>query len=370
MKILITNATCIQDNYGGAPRAVDEIARLLSEQGHEVFVFVADRNSKQINIQVINSKYKIIRYSYFKNIFKPLNVFSTLFFYFKYLRNIKFDIMWGNSPEPWLFIPKRAKKIIYSVHGPWILESKLDDTLSYAKKLLIKVFYNMLINKKTTVHFNSNYVLEQCFKETTAFNNSQIIISPALINENSLNMPSYSILQNNIDISKLNILVSRRLVNRTGVIEFLQNCILFPEEIKKQLNIIIVGSGYLENTIKIISEKFSFITFLGSIKQEDLDYLYKTSDICCMPSKDAEGFGVSILEALFRGTPVVYTRGGGMGDFLDSFTSNFGYQFDNKKELYNIIQMCLVLKKQGKLNFEPTKIPYNFKSNIDRIINV
>jgi len=34
MKILITNATCIQDNYGGAPRAVDEIARLLSEQGH------------------------------------------------------------------------------------------------------------------------------------------------------------------------------------------------------------------------------------------------------------------------------------------------------------------------------------------------
>lgn len=370
MKILLTNATCIQDIYGGVPRAIDEIASFFSEQGHEVFVFVPDRKSKGTNVQVINSNYKIIRYSYFKNIFKPLNVFSTLFFYFKYLKNIKFDIIWGHSPEPWLFMPKKAKKIIYSVHGPWILESKLDGTLSYIKKLLIKLFYKLLINKKTIVHFDSNYVLEQCFKETAAFNNSQTIISPALINEKLLNEPSYSILANNIDISKLNILVSRRLVNRTGVIEFLQNCISFPEEIKKQLNIIIVGSGYLENKIKIISEKFSFITFLGSVKQVDLDYLYKTSDICCMPSKNAEGFGVSILEALFRGTPVVYTRGGGMGDFLDSFTYNFGYQFDNKNELYKIIQMCLILKKEDKLNFEPTKIPYNFKKNIDRIINV
>ena len=189
-----------------------------------------------------------------------------------------------------------------------------------------------------------------------------------MIDENILHTPINSVFKRNINTSLLNILIPRRLVNRTGILEFLKNCSTFPEEVKKNINLLIVGSGYLENKIKTQSEKFFFVNFLGTVNQNDLNYLYAACDVCCMPSKDAEGFGVSLLEALFRGTPVIYTRGGGMGDFLDSFQYKFGYEFNDKTKLLNIIKMCLNLKKIGKLNSDPTKIPYQFRKNIELII--
>lgn len=76
-----------------------------------------------------------------------------------------------------------------------------------------------------------------------------------------------------------------------------------------------------------------------------------------------------MLEALFRRTPVIYTRTGGLGEFLNSFLSDFGYQFNNASDLLSVIKMCLNLKENNKLNFDIKKIPYQFKKNIELIIN-
>jgi glycosyltransferase involved in cell wall biosynthesis len=369
MKILITNSTCIQDTYGGAQRAVNEIAYYFSKKGYDVSVLVPDRLSKGSSIEIINDNYRIIRYTYFSGFLKPLNIFTAISKYYKYFQGVNFDIIWGNSPEPWIFIPKNAKKIIYTVHGPWILESKLNNNLTYIKKILVKYLYKKIVNKNSIIHFESNYTYKQCSKETLVFENSNIIISPVLLDEKLLKTPKYSEFEKYIKISNLNILIPRRLVNRTGVLEFLRNCETFPEEVKKKLNIIIVGSGYLENEIKIQSKKLFFVNFLGAINQNNLDYLYKACDVCCIPSKDAEGFGVSLLEALFRRTPVIYTRTGGLGEFLNSFLSDFGYQFNNASDLLSVIKMCLNLKENNKLNFDIKKIPYQFKKNIELIIN-
>jgi glycosyltransferase involved in cell wall biosynthesis len=87
-----------------------------------------------------------------------------------------------------------------------------------------------------------------------------------------------------------------------------------------------------------------------------------------MPSLAAEGFGVSILEAIFRNTPIVYTSGGGMDEFLYPILPEFRYDFNDPKQLEIILEKLIVLKRDNMLNLEKIKIEYNFKNGIDKIL--
>ena len=88
-----------------------------------------------------------------------------------------------------------------------------------------------------------------------------------------------------------------------------------------------------------------------------------------MPSLAAEGFGVSILEAIFRNTPVVYTSGGGMDEFLNPILPNLRYDFNDTKQLQKILCKLIYLKRTGNLNVDKNKIEYNFECSIKKIIS-
>jgi len=53
------------------------------------------------------------------------------------------------------------------------------------------------------------------------------------------------------------------------------------------------------------------VTFVGTVRQEDLPLYYSAADVCVIPSY-YESFGLVALESLACGTPVVATRVGGM----------------------------------------------------------
>ena len=79
-----------------------------------------------------------------------------------------------------------------------------------------------------------------------------------------------------------------------------------------------------ETEISVLVEEMNYsVHYLGHTCQKDLDFLYMAVDYCVMPSINAEGFGVSILESLLRNTPVIYTDSGGMGDFLRKVNYKF-----------------------------------------------
>jgi glycosyltransferase involved in cell wall biosynthesis len=313
-----------------------------------------------------SKKYKISKYNSFKGIFKFFNIFSSNYKFFQINNLSKVDILWGNSPEPWLFIPLwKIPKVIYTMHGPWHLERVLDNRPT----ILAKVLSPFLIKKNVLYHFQSNYVYESCCKEIPRLKNAQYIISPLLIdeaninNELEVNNKKYTkILSKN----KLNVLLPRRLVNRTGVIEFLN--ITSGKEFNF-LNIIVVGSGYLEKKVREINNNHRNMVFLGRLEQNELDILYRKSDLVCMPSLDAEGFGVSILEAIFRNTPVVYTCGGGMNEFLSKIPGCHQINLDDKNNVLSVFTECVGLKKLNKLIVNKQNIPYNFVENLKVVIN-
>ena len=56
---------------------------------------------------------------------------------------------------------------------------------------------------------------------------------------------------------------------------------------------------------------------MGAVSDDDLVALYRAADVCVVPSRSLEGFGLVVLEALACGTPVVVTDVGGLSEAVD-----------------------------------------------------
>jgi glycosyltransferase involved in cell wall biosynthesis len=59
------------------------------------------------------------------------------------------------------------------------------------------------------------------------------------------------------------------------------------------------------------------VRFLGRVDDELLPTYYRAADVCVIPSRSLEGFGLVALEALACGTPVIATDVGGLPEALD-----------------------------------------------------
>jgi glycosyltransferase involved in cell wall biosynthesis len=109
------------------------------------------------------------------------------------------------------------------------------------------------------------------------------------------------------------VITTSRLVEKNGL-EYLVRAMAGIESAK----LLILGSGELEEKLKKIAQELdlgSKISFLGDIKNEKIPDYLSISDIFVRPSL-SEGQGISFLEAMAAGVPVVATPVGGITDFL------------------------------------------------------
>lgn len=83
--------------------------------------------------------------------------------------------------------------------------------------------------------------------------------------------------------------------------------------------LIIVGTGPEKQKLKALAKKLKVsdrVIFKGRVNQEDLDHLFETSTVFCLPSINRlEAFGVVLIEAMRAGCPVVASDipGSGVG---------------------------------------------------------
>ena len=83
---------------------------------------------------------------------------------------------------------------------------------------------------------------------------------------------------------------------------------------------------------KITKESFcKYIPFIE--KQQLIDY-YRKNDIFIMLSKN-ETFGLSYIEALSQGTPILYTKGQGVDGFFENKSVGCPIEYGNEKNLEN-----------------------------------
>jgi rhamnosyl/mannosyltransferase len=110
------------------------------------------------------------------------------------------------------------------------------------------------------------------------------------------------------------IVTTSRLVHKNAVDDVICALPHLPESII----FLICGVGPDEAKLRTLAKELgveSRARFIGEVSQQDLPLTLAACDIFTRPSR-SEGMGISFLEAMAAGLPVIATQEGGIADFL------------------------------------------------------
>jgi glycogen(starch) synthase len=136
-----------------------------------------------------------------------------------------------------------------------------------------------------------------------------------------------NVIYNGIDYTKFFGLVKKekknivlflgRLTNQKGPYFFLHTAAKVLEK-KKDVLFVIAGEGdQMPELIRIVIglNIMDNVVFTGYLSEEELHYAYSMADIYVMPSV-AEPFGITALEAIASGTPVIVSKNAGVSETI------------------------------------------------------
>lgn len=110
------------------------------------------------------------------------------------------------------------------------------------------------------------------------------------------------------------LITTSRLVHKNAVDDVLRALPLLPDNVR----FLILGSGPEEAALRKIVQDLKIenrVEFFGYVTHEDMPLYLQAADIFIRPSR-SEGMGVSFLEAMAAGLPIIATQEGGIADFL------------------------------------------------------
>ncbi len=124
------------------------------------------------------------------------------------------------------------------------------------------------------------------------------------------------------------LLAVRRLWRRMG----LEGLILAMQEVRRAhpgALLLIGGTGPLEGRLRSLIETAgleSSVRLLGFIAEDDLPAAYAAADFTVVPTLALEGFGMTTVESLAAGTPVLGTRVGATPEILDPLSPDLVFE--------------------------------------------
>lgn len=181
-------------------------------------------------------------------------------------------------------------------------------------------------------------------------------------------------------VSEVNILFVGRLIECKGVIELIEHFISVRENIKAKLWI--VGDGPLLAEAEALSDASAFrddIVFHGSLDFDSIKTLYQEADIyaschCVGPiTKRVEAFGLSILEAMSYGLPVLTYDIGGPAEIINSDSGILvapGDRSAYQKQLSNLCQNKSLRMTLGESAMVRAQQHFSLNAEQDRLLGI
>lgn len=143
--------------------------------------------------------------------------------------------------------------------------------------------------------------------------------------------------------NKFIVLFVGRLIEEKGIKLLLEAA----QHWDKRINLMIVGSGPMENYILQQTKKLTNIFFIGKVNQDNLQAYYSAADCLIVPSTSEEGFGRVIIESLACETPVIASKRGAIGEAMNDTVGKFieVTPLNIKKAVYYFYKNPYELKK-------------------------
>ncbi|MFH8080753.1 MAG: glycosyltransferase [Candidatus Aenigmatarchaeota archaeon] len=158
-----------------------------------------------------------------------------------------------------------------------------------------------------------------------------------------------------------NILYAGRLSKEKGVDQLIKALDIVRKKFSK-IKLIIAGDGKerknLENLVKILSLEKN-VEFLGWVDRESLKKIYENVDFAVLPSVWQEPFGLTGLEAMSYGRPVIAFDVGGISEYVENKKNGFLVKVYDVKSLAEKITILLenekMLEKFSKNSIKTSK---------------
>ena len=156
---------------------------------------------------------------------------------------------------------------------------------------------------------------------------------------------------------KLKILFLGTLDDNKGIFEVLKIFASHLEKVKEKFVLFVGGNGEVERFHQYIQDfgLQDVVVYCGWLSGEDKEQKFLDADVYIQPSH-FESLGISILEAMSYGLPVIATKTGGIPELVEDRINGFLINVGDMKMLYEYLmcfykdrKLCQAMGEKGKL---------------------
>lgn len=338
VRILFTSDFLDPDDIGGSGRVILEAGSRLVRCGHEVTILAGGKTAEYCTRTRLGVPFEWASFAYPRGDDRSVRTWiqmrreARLAF-----RNLptRPDLIIHNQPLTADVLSTGRTPVIYLFHSPWPLEylaeAHADADLSsigqHRPRTRIAVAARRFLELKAVRGARQLVTLSETMKrhaqEIHGIPQERITVLPGSADFDRFTPVGPSRRQEiraRLGVSEdSTLLVSvRRLIPRTGIdlaVEAFRQALA----VTPKLQLFIAGQGSLREELEALVRPLGLgdrIRFLGYVPDDELPDLYRAADAALMPTRALEGFGLSTLEALASGTPVLATPVGGSVEIL------------------------------------------------------
>jgi len=293
LKICLVSLTFAPDSQDGSAKFITGVYNYLKSQDYDVKVITGLWNLGLNDPDII--QVKLIKKSFFW-------IPQFLFYVIRYLKRNPFDVVHGNGPKgsmPLLLL--RNLKFISTIHDLGPIES------SFSNIPLERFLIKHTIKKAKFITTCSESIKQQIlsiFKKTSPYKIFNLY--SAIESKFYPHMVESEKLKKNLGLNGPVLLYIGRIAHYKGVPDIIKAYELVKNQIKN-INLVIGGTPdfSMKETYEAWKKKYPEIRFVGYVPDDQIAVYYTMADAFITYSYSSEGFGLTPIEAIACGTPVI-----------------------------------------------------------------
>ncbi|MBL8015269.1 MAG: glycosyltransferase family 4 protein [Candidatus Doudnabacteria bacterium] len=322
---IIQLSTYFHPSVGGVERQVEEIAYFLSQAGHDVTVLTTDAtHGKEKRMQRLSDSYRGLNIIRFKYLLRIGNFFRFAPGIISFLWKADFQILHVHNIHDGHLMPAilicmlRKKKVVVTGHNPFVVDAEKRGAELHFLVRMYELFLRLFIWRL------DGYVALLESEKQEVVKRFKLPEQKVFVVPNGIQDEYYAGLGNaekfytewEIDRSKWQLVVGT--ASRLNYVKGLQNLLVAVRQLPQVLFIFAGGDdGYYPQLKKIYSQFPNVIFTESYLGTEDLKDFYAAIDIFLLPSI-YEPFGMTVVEAMAQGKPVIATNKGGTTEILST----------------------------------------------------
>ncbi len=293
LNICLISLATPPDSHDGAARFFHGIYNYLKQKGHKIILLTGKWNFD------INDR-NIIQFNLIKKRFLWFPKFCLNII--KFLNSHNFDIVHGNGP-------KGAFPIVFSKHRRFI--STIHDLgpfeLKFTRIPIEKLLIRFVSLRSTFITTCSNSIKKELKLYMPNIESKKIINLYSAIDNRFKPVPDLALkLKMEMKLNGPIVLYIGRIAHYKGVEDIINAYYIAKKDIPNLCLLLGGKPDYkMETKYQEWKKKFPDINFIGFIPENQLPIYYNLGDVFVTYSYGSEGFGLTPIEAIASGTPVI-----------------------------------------------------------------